>query len=236
MKLLLEKWRRYLTEGEKDFFPWLSELSSLDSPTSSDIEKAFPDWSIVGRGAYRVAYQPRGEKNYIIKTIREGAKKYASVKELQLQNKAEFSIGTEFPMVFPRAYSHHPDYNWIVVERVEVLPSTRSTGVLESLKKSFPRLVNYINEVYYGGMSSSQNTTDTLEYILRAATRGTDEEVYFDERLEKVFEFGMKYSQVFRELHKAIHKYGIEIEDIRGGNIGRTPDGRFVILDASVFD
>lgn len=237
MKLLLENWRKYLNEGEEDFFPWLRELNSLDNPTSADIIKKFPNWSVLGRGAYRVTFQPPGEKDYVVKVVREKSKNYTSAGEVQRQNEAEFKIGANFPQIFPKSYSHHPEYDWIVVENIEVFPSVRSRDVLKSLKKSFPKLVSFIDDVYYGGLSSFQNTGDILEYILAAATKGTEYEVgVFTPKLEKVFEFGMKYSKVFRELHRVINEFSNDISDISHGNIGKGSDGRFVILDASVFD
>lgn len=252
MKLLLESWRRFLTEDEGSYFPWLNDLKALDDPDRLDIEKAFPNWEKLGCGAYRCVYQPQGEKDYVVKVIRKGAKTeedeeegYDRIGFLTAQNKVEFDVSKEFPLIFPRVYAHHPDFNWIVIDKVEVVTDS-SVPLMESLKASFPEIIDYIFDMY-SFPQTVLSYDNALELMLMAATTGTEDESYrptsrrfrkdYQEgTAEKIFDFGIRNSEVFRELHKAINKYKIQISDISGGNIGRTSDGRFVIIDASVWD
>jgi hypothetical protein len=266
MKLLLENWRQYLNEDEESYFPWLNDLKALGDPDRMGIEKAFPNWKKMGCGAYRCVYQPQGEKDYVVKVIRKGAKTeeeydagYDRIPYLTAQNKVEFDISKEFPLVFPKVYAHHPDFNWIVIDEIEVMIN-KSVPLMESLKVSFPKMIDYIFDIYsFQGNILSYESAFNL--IMATATIGTSEESFryyaepADERyralpssqdlyntqykkgsMEKIFDFGIKNSETFRELTRAIDRYKIQINDIRGGNIGRTSDGRFVIIDASVWE
>lgn len=246
MKLILERWNKFLKENEDTFFPWINDLKALENPNSSDIMEAFPNWGRMGCGSYRCVYLPEGEKDYVVKVVKvvkEG--EYKSQTFLTSQNKVEFDVSKEFPLIFPKVYAHHPDFNWIVIDKVAVVDNS-SLLLLESLEASFPKMIKYIFDMY----SFARNVRSfdhALELILMAATFGTEmpdltplsdrlKKIYISNSAEKIFDFGFSNSETFRELHKAINKYGIEISDIRGGNIGITPDGGFVIIDASVWE
>jgi len=251
-KLIFEGWRFFLSEGEESYFPWLGGLKALGSPDRSDVEEAFPNWKRMGCGAYRCVYQPEGEKDYVIKVVRKGAKTeeeeedgYDPIGFLTAQNKVEFDVSKEFPLIFPKIYAHHPDFNWIVIDKVEVIINS-SIPLMESLKVSFPEIINDIFEMY-SFPETVLSYDNALELILMAATTGTEDEsyiplsgrlrkIYQEGTAEKIFDLGLKKSETFRELHKAINKYNIQISDLRGGNIGRTSDGRLVIIDASVWE
>lgn len=249
MKLILEKWNKFLKENEDTFFSWLNDLKALEDPNSSDIVKAFPNWQRMGCGAYRCVYLPKGEKDYVVKVVREKVPSslVGSVSEtfLTSQNKAEFDISREFPLIFPKVYAHHPDFNWVVMDKVEVVLDS-SLPLMESLEASFPKMIKYIFDMY-SFPRNVRSFDHALQLILMAATFGTKypkldaltsslKEKYIKGSAEKIFDFGIKNSETFRELHRAVNEYGIEIGDVSGGNVGRTSDGRFVIIDASVWE
>jgi len=253
LKLILERWDKFLKENEDTYFPWLNDLKALGDPDRLDIEKAFPNWKRMGCGAYRCVYQPQGEKDYVVKVIRKGAKTkedkedgYDPIEFLTAQNKVEFDVSREFPLIFPKVYAHHPDFNWIVIDEVEVITDS-SIPLMESLEVSFPEIIKEVFRLYPSFKWSVISYDNAFELILMAATTGTEDEsyrplsrrlknVYQEGTAEKIFDFGIRNSETFRELHKAINKYKIQIGDITGGNIGRTSDGRFVIIDASVWE
>lgn len=249
MKLIFERWNRFLKENEDTFFPWLNDLKALDNPDSSDIVKAFPNWQRMGCGAYRCVYLPKGEKDYVVKVVREKVPPAlaSSVSEtfLTSQNEAEFNISREFPLIFPKVYAHHPGFNWIVMDKVEVVLDS-SLPLMESLEASFPKMIKHIFDMY-SFPRNVRSFDHALQLILMAATFGTKYpefepdtksliKIYKKGSAEEIFDFGINNSETFRELHRAVNEYDIAIGDVSGGNIGRTSDGRFVIIDASVWE
>jgi hypothetical protein len=87
-------------------------------------------------------------------------------------NKVEKLLGDEFPGVFPRVFAHDPDYRWIVMERVQPI-STRNDEMLEeALVATMPKLHQFAYDLLSledGSPSSDTKPFNMLRYIVMAA-------------------------------------------------------------------
>ena len=227
MQKLFEAWNKFLTEDEKDYFPWLTALQSLEDPDREAVEKAFPEWELLGVGSYRAVMSPKGEEDYIIKVIHDKRDAY--------QNEMEFEVSRDFPTLFPKAFAHHPKYNWIVLEKVKVIESL-NMEFRRAFEAAFPKVTKYASD------AGVKNFFLTFKSVLYAAALGADPDAEDDispaqmENIKKIRDFGLEESEPFRELVKAIATYKIDISDISVGNIGINDEGKFIIIDSSIWE
>ena len=133
MKLILENWRNFIFEQEeffgKEFEEFKKDLDCLSHKCL--ISHGF---ELIGKGSFRMVYALPGKagNDFVLKLA------YASKKTAELpgtikkgpvildaakMNKAETKnkMTTKFPDLLPKVYERHPNFMWIVVERVKVL-------------------------------------------------------------------------------------------------------------------
>jgi len=102
MKLLLENWRKYLNEDEAEHFPWLKDLRGLGAePGLADrlrvrLQSGDDRFNILGAGAYRTVWSPRGDEDHVIKVVHDN-----NQRELQM-NKDDFETAKRYPLIFPK--------------------------------------------------------------------------------------------------------------------------------------
>ena len=210
MKLLLENWRKYLTEDEGQYFPWLDEL------------KANPDrWlrqnsnRIAGTGAFRITVSPEGDPDFVVK--------FAKRERADQMNKAEKVLGDQFPELFARVYATADDFRWIVMDKVIPLHGGKIELMEEAMITTFPELYEYVTNM-------EERVPDNPFAVFRRIMKSTQEK-------GKVYEFGVKNSDWYNQLLKAIHRYAVDPEDLRQGNIGLDMKTHSLkIIDASVFN
>jgi hypothetical protein len=260
MKLLLENWQRYLNESEEKYFPWLEELKKTD--IIREQRKFLNDddrFITVGSGSFRIVYRPVEDPDYVIKLIWG---EYP--RDERRMNKDDFELSIKYPLIFPKAYAHANNFNWIVMEAVTPLTDWKNMWLV--LEKSFPKEVEAIDKAYweYEQLSPAErrgtysptppymNIDDPFslfDAIMRSFQGRSDRSQGHlslggrEDMLQKIlvpsergwFPKEPVIGPVYQELSKVMHAYRISRGEISLGNIGYDKDSNFKILDSSVF-
>jgi hypothetical protein len=236
MKLLIENWRKFLTEAEGDYFPWLQQLRD---DSAKFIEDQQDKGGRVGSGSFRTVIVPEEDKDFVVKILRYGNND-------SYMNKVEKLLGDEFPDVFPRVFAHDPDYRWIVMERVQPISTKNDEMLEEALVATMPKLHQFAYDLLSledGSPSSDTKPFNMLRYIVMAAAprlRPTDlpygDNTRVTDRVTKIQEFGLANEPWFTQLSKAMKRYGVQWVDLAEGNVGvDMKDHTLKVIDASVF-
>ena len=235
MKLLLENWRKYLAEDEAQHFPWLKDLSALGSePGLGDrlrdrLQAGDDRFKILGAGAFRTVWTPRGDNDHVIKVAHD-----LDDHKLQM-NKDDFETAKRYPLIFPKAYAHANDFEWIVMETIEQ-EVIRRLGAEGSLPP---------NE--YGRQYNLADPFDMMKLIMASFRFERSDTPAAKERSAKVKVPDIKPARLlqkaispvagraYQELSKAMHAFPIDKYELGKGNIGHDKDYNFKIVDSSVF-
>jgi hypothetical protein len=160
MKLLLENWRQYLTEGSAidDNLELLSSAAFDEEQLAALNQLGF---DLVGRGAYRNVFSgdAAGYGDAVIKVAKEAPDDFSTPLE---QNKLEGELGAtgDYDDLLPKTIASHPEHRWIAVEAITTpFPKDRAQQ-LEILTRTFPQLFAAIE-------------ANNLSPKLKARTRGT---------------------------------------------------------------
>ena len=252
MKLILENWRRYLTEGEAEQFPWLKELK--DAATFKEQGEVLENkdlFEFVARGNFRKVYQPIEDEDYVVKIA------LPHHEPPHRMNEDDFKLSIEYPLIFPKAYAHSDDFSWVVLEKVGVISYKEADeeAMQKILDKSFPAEQKAIKEevpqrgslpkVPGGdvrwpeaiwnpkvGSDDLRSPTVIMELIMASYRFGHLEDVGEKEMQDLISPIA---GGVYDELSKAMAEYSIDPREIRPGNIGYDKDYNFKIIDSSVF-
>jgi hypothetical protein len=239
MKLLLENWRKYLTEGEAGHFPWLKDLRDLGSgPGLGDrlrdrLQAGDDRFKILGAGAFRTVWTPRGDDEHVIKVAHD-------LDDYKLQmNKDDFETSKRYPLIFPKAYAHSDDFSWIVMENTP--PITWPSQMQRVLDKSFPKeqeaLLKVADELQFNPVDpfhvmkmimASFRADRPINEVASAAVSAARASL-----LQQVLP--PVAGPAYQELSKAMHEFEIDKYEINRGNIGHDEDHNFKIIDSSVF-
>ena len=134
MKLLLENWRKYLAEDEAQYFPWLKDLPEepfdlvLGDRLRDLVQSGDDRFKILGAGAFRTVWTARGDEDHVIKVAHD-----LDDHKLQM-NKDDFETAKRYPLIFPKAYAHANDFEWVAMERVTPLTSMEEMQKVLSLQ------------------------------------------------------------------------------------------------------
>ena len=222
MKLLIESWRKYLTEDEGQYFPWLDELKA---DPDKWLRKHFQSGNKVGSGAFRITIAPEDDPDFVVKLAKED--------RADEMNKAEKVLGDQYPELFPRVYAAADDFRWIVMDRVVPLHGGNRELMEEAMIATFPELYNFVlntkqyeeEQSYYVGKTYGPSFA-----AFNAIMKSTQER-------DEIYEFATQNSDWYNQLLKAIHRYAVDPEDIRQGNVGLDMKNHSLkILDGSVFN
>ena len=112
MKLLLENWRKYLAEGEAEYFPWLKEIQATDDFDEIQAILESDRFKKLGAGSFRAVYQPVDDPAHVIKMVH-----HPHDYKMQM-NEDDFNTAKRYPLIFPRAYAHADDFSWVVMEYI----------------------------------------------------------------------------------------------------------------------
>jgi hypothetical protein len=239
MKLILENWRKYLTEGEAGHFPWLKDLRDLGSgPGLGDrlrdrLQAGDDRFKILGAGAFRTVWTPRGDDEHVIKVAHD-------LDDYKLQmNKDDFETSKRYPLIFPKAYAHSDDFSWIVMENTP--PITWPSQMQRVLDKSFPKeqeaLLKVADELQFNPVDpfhvmkmimASFRADRPINEVASAAVSAARASL-----LQQVLP--PVAGPAYQELSKAMHEFEIDKYEINRGNIGHDEDHNFKIIDSSVF-
>jgi len=193
----------------------------------------------IGEGSFREVWELPDNPNYVMKTATGGFKDSKTQAEM---NKAEADaiVQTGYPELVPKVYDTADDYEWIVVERV------RPYGLRDDswVEDFFPELVtsskykgdptrlfqDYLmmrRDELKGGKQSPDPAFEPQQRDIWAA----DVKELGGEEAKKELDERMNQNPLFTKLLDLVTEQELGIWDIRGGNVGRGIDGRFVLLD-----
>lgn len=194
------------------------------------------DINFMGAGAFRATYSIGND--LVLKMSSQGYDTYSFD-----MNKNDYKLGTDPSIgnIFPRAYLHDYVYEWVLLERVTPIKKNHEAAkyfenpILPPLEQlSEDEKNDYFNLV----ILSLEQKNDGRFYNLIHNTKLTNHYLFGKKHLptaENLREHMLRYSPTYRNLYKAVKKYGIDTTEIRFDNIGYASDGRFVLLDSSIF-
>jgi hypothetical protein len=212
MKFLIENWRKFMTEDEAAYFPWLEELEQKGG------EALLGDnFDQIGSGAFRVVFRPKGDNDHIVKLIKNPRDGW--------MNQVESKTGNTYPSLFPKTYAHADDWEWIAQESVDVIGFRDEDKLRKMLMTTFPTLYLAFGGVTYKG----QALWDLWDRIANSALNP-----YLPIH-DKIKNLGLIEEPAYVELTKAMSDFRMDPDDLRGGNIGINDKGELRILDASIF-
>ena len=233
MKLLLENWRKYLAEDEAQYFPWLEDLPEepfdlvLADRLRDLVQSGDDRFQILGTGAFRTVWAPRGDVDHVIKVVHE-------LDDYKLQmNKDDFETAKRYPLIFPKAYAHANDFEWVVMERVT--PVTSMDEMQKVLDKSFPTEQEAILKAR---REANINPADPFHIlgVIMDSFRVVGAPVGQDAEAERVQDLLAPVAgPAYQELSKAMQEFPIDKFELGRGNIGHDKDYNFKIVDSSVF-
>ena len=244
MKLLLENWRKYLSEDEAQHFPWLEEIKDVDPRELRNWMNNSSDRFIpVGRGAFRGVYVPLEDQDYVIKVVHDLDKH-----NLQM-NKDDFETAKRYPFIFPKAYAHADDFSWIVMEYIR--PITWPSQMQKVLDQSFPKEQEALLKVADKLKFNPADPFHVMKMIMAsfrddrpinevssaavAADRAELSQKTLAPEPRGWFAGKMAMGPAYQELSKAMHEFEIDKAELGQGNIGFDKDYNFKIIDSSVF-
>ena len=243
--MLLENWRRYLTEGEVQHFPWLEDIKSVDPDELRNWMNNNSDRFIpVGKGSFRGVYVPLEDQDYVIKVVHDRDKH-----NLQM-NKDDFETAKRYPFIFPKSYAHADDFSWIVTDYTP--PITKPDQMQKVLDQSFPQeqeaLLSAAEELNFNPadpfhimkmiMASFRsdreiNEAEGATLVTARHGRNTNKDNDRASRLQNIL--APVAGPAYQELSKAMHEFEIDKFELGRGNIGHDEDYNFKIIDSSVF-
>lgn len=193
------------------------------------------DINFMGAGAFRATYSIG--KDLVMKISSNGYDQYT----LEM-NKNDYQLGTdpEIGNIFPRAYLRDHVYEWILLERVT--PINKNYEAAKYFENSILGSVEQLNE------NEKNDYFNLVMLSLEDGKRGSFYNLIHQSKLANRFpnkkelptadvlkNYMLRHSPTYRNLYKAIKKYNIDVSEIRFQNIGYGSDGRFVLLDSSIF-
>ena len=204
----------------------------------------------IGEGSFRQVWALPDNPNYVMKTATGNFQDSKTQTEM---NKAEADalVQTGYPELVPKVYDTADDYEWIVVEKVKPYSLRDDSWVgdffPELVIKNIPRRVaKQIHTQYRGDPTRLfQDYLMMRRDRLKEGSQSPDPAFKSRERdiwVTNVDEFGgeeavreldirVDQNPLFTKLLDLVTEQELGIWDIRGGNVGKGADGRFVLLD-----
>ena len=233
------KWDRFLTEGEAGHFPWLKDLPEEPSDLVlgdrlRDLVQSGDDrFKILGAGAYRTVWSPRGDEDHVIKVVHDNDND-----KLQM-NKDDFETSKRYPLIFPKAYVHADDFSWVVMEKTR--PISWPSQMQKVLDQSFPKEQEALLKV---ADKLKFNPADPFHVMKMIMASFRDDRPINEVESKATAEARAQLLQqvlppvagpAYQELSKAMHEFEIDKYEINRDNIGHDEDHNFKIIDSSVF-
>ena len=252
--LILEE----LSQQELDYFAgkdipqfknMVNDASIYNDPTSylEDINAQWIDNNIgekLGAGYSRKVFEFGDNK--VIKFAYGTA-----IDDGRQSNLVEAKLFNQFPKIFPKAYAHHPNGNWVIVDKVDII-DTRDE-FYAALPIQFPVLEDVLNILRQGEPRLDKDFNPYFLWMLLSKVLSFDFQlktnespmVYFLKHFKKHYAIGIPYAKkawdVMTKDSNLMYWIGtlknlrVDLSDIRHGNVGWS-NGQMVILDISIFE
>ena len=142
MNLLMENWRKFITEDAKFFGKTFEEFKERTDAGEHPRKVAEELLKEIGQGSTRLAYELPDNPDYVVKIINVELDPWSDDpnKELDAPGyinpitgfnrkhkldsnawEADLQMQQRYPDVFPRSFEVAKDFSWILVERVELI-------------------------------------------------------------------------------------------------------------------
>ena len=192
-------------------------------------------------GSFRVVWALPDNPNHVLKTIHYSGG-FGTAEGNKQMNKAEADaiVQTGYPELVPKVYDTADDYEWIVVERVKPYGLSDDSWV----EDFFPELVassKYKDDptrlfqdylmMRRDDLKAGKQTPDPAFEPQQRDIWGADVKELGGEEAKKELDERMNQNPLFTKLLDLVTEQELGIWDIRGGNVGKGIDGRFVLLD-----
>lgn len=218
---------RQVVAGEGKYGSIIRLLNGAESiqPMLRLLDNADSSFRQIGHGAYRDTYSIHGVPEVL---------KAATVPAGIEMNRDDWRLGTDRSVrgAFTRAFAHHPEYMWVILERVspigimwEHVPNAVFTDRFPPMKRGSAEL----------GIDPQYLFRQAVYIASGQATMGIrmlGRRVMGDE-LESMTQECLRIPN-FSALIRAVRKYTIRISEVCPNNLGIAQDGRLVLLDSSV--
>ena len=198
----------------------------------------------IGEGSFRAVWALPDNPNYVMK-IADELWGDADTKDMNKQEADKFAQ-TGYPDLLPKVYDTAKDYSWIVVERVRPYGISSDKWIYDF----FPIFAKFWEDNQNNDEFQWRNTS--LEDFFGEYTESRRDEIRKPELystskrrplafLSLTQELGGEKAReelesqlppLYKRFLEFIEQYGVEPVEIRGDNVGRASDGRFVILDS----
>ena len=240
MKLLMENWRKFLNErmefGDR-FERWYHGEGDCEAQSVETECLLSHGFKQVGRGSFRDVWQLPDDPGYVMKVASLEYSKFDDEDPWGM-NKAEADtiIQTGYPELLPKVYDTAKDYEWIVMEEVnpydvededwipDFFPIFAEFWEAHKDDKNFAWRNDSLEKFWQDYTQSridEKRNKDDEKLVLTQELGGPKARGYLETRLPPLYE----------RLLELIEQYDLAAWDIRGGNVGRVSDGRFVLLD-----
>jgi len=211
------------------------------SDANSKIKKQFPNVKYLGNGVFRTAFTLN--KNLIIKVNTS-----YTTDNGQMMNKEDFTLSRDpqTSKIFPKVYSHDPDFNWIVMDLVYPIVSPKEfysffpNDIIAPILSKEPMLYRLIfhNSIRLeiARMKKNKKLFVELNDIYKTKlSAGIENHLGKKVSMDKIVS---GFKPLFLQVCNAILKHNIKIEEVRANNTGFTIDQSgnksFVLLDSSI--
>jgi hypothetical protein len=211
----------------------------ITSDANSKIRQKYPNVKYLGKGVFRTAFTLN--KDLIIKVNTS-----YTTDSGQLMNKEDFTLSRDpkTSKIFPKVYSHDPDFNWIVMDLVHPIlsrPEFMTFFPNKNIDKQpaywyYKELYNMAMLHKVGEITGDKQMIGNAEAIYDGTIK-----IHMQSELNKSLslkEIISGFDQTFFQVCNAVAKYGIRMSEIRPNNTGFTVDEsgnkQFVILDSSI--
>ena len=213
----------------------------ITSDANSKIKKQFPNVKYLGHGVFRTAFTLN--KNLIIKVNTS-----YTTDNGQMMNKEDFTLSRDpqISKIFPKVYSHDPDFNWIVMDLVYPIITPKEfysffpNDIIAPILAKEPMLYRLIfhNSIRLeiARMKKNKKLFVELNDIYKTKlSAGIEKHLGKKVNMDKIVS---GFGPLFFEVCNAVLKYNIRITEVRNNNTGYTisesGEKQFVILDSSI--
>jgi hypothetical protein len=211
------------------------------SDANYQIKKQFPNVKYLGHGVFRTAFTLN--KNLIIKVNTS-----FTTDSGQMMNKEDFTLSRDpqTSQMFPRVYSHDPDFNWIVMDLVYPIVTPKEfysffpNDIIAPILSKEPMLYRLIfhNSIRLeiARMKKNKKLFVELNNIYKTKlSAGIQKHLGKKVSMDKIVS---GFNPLFFEVCNAVLKHNIRITEVRNNNTGFTIDQsgnkNFVLLDSSI--
>lgn len=260
MKLLLENWKKFITEvsqQEQSYFgntikiadqiieeldKWKSGLQDKSHKFLKDnigsfadlLKQRIPNLTFMGVGKFRAVFST--DEDIIIKID------YTDGNVAKEQNESDAKMGRlgedpRFSYLFAKSFLSHENSRWVILEKVKPLTGNYTkfneffnTPTINKFTNNQQLITLYIRACLLYETKYDNALRDLMVSINKLKT---SEKITIQTPPVRILVEDLRKNKLFTDLVRVCQKYNISPWEIKPDNVGITEDGRFVIIDSS---